>query len=215
MIKVINDNYENINFITHFFGIILGIIGMIYLIILNIFSIISNKTNISMFIYIISIILLYSASCYYHYLNYQDNKKLIARKIDHSMIYLLIAGSYAPILINYMSDNSGIIFTLGLYLLAIFGIIIKLLWFNAPRLLSTSIYIIMGWSILIDIDVLKRLPISLIYLLLFGGLSYSIGAIIYIIKKPNFKYIGFHGIFHIFILLGTFVHLISYYIYLF
>lgn len=201
---------EPLNSFTHFLGVILAVIEGFLLIHFSFLNNFSAKTLSSVIIFTVSMILLYSASSWYHYSNGSEKVLKRLRKLDHSMIYVLIAGSYTPICLKYMPNSKGIIFSLVLWGVAIGGSLLKMCWINAPRWLSTSIYLIMGWSIVFDFNSLKLLPSGAVALLLCEGISYSIGAIFYIIKKPNLsKNFGFHELFHIFILLGTFFHFLT------
>ena len=218
MKKFIDNAYEKYNFLTHFIGVIIGVIALVLINIYIGFNYIDNNIEVldvlGINIFIICMILLYSASSYYHYIKDNDNNKLLSRKLDHSMIFFLIAGSYTPICFKYLPDNKGIIFVCVLFVVAILGVIMKIFWLNAPRVLYTLIYLVMGWAILFDIDSFSYVPIDLLYYILISGISYSIGAIIYVFKKPNFKLFGFHEIFHVFILTGTLIQLIVYTIYI-
>ena len=126
------------------------------------------------------------------------------------MIYVLIAGSYTPICLKFMEGMHGILFVCGVWAVALCGILVKLCWMNAPRALYTGFYLLMGWAIVFDWKALELIPAGAIALLLAGGISYSIGAVFYILKKPNpSPTFGFHELFHVFILLGTFFHFLA------
>lgn len=189
---------------SHLFGIIISIIGLI-LLILKAKNVI---TIISVLIFGISLILLYSASTIYHLLNVSKKTTLILRKLDHIMIYVLIAGTYTPVCLGPLIGPWGWSIFGIVWGLTIFGLFMTIFWMNAPRWLSTSIYLIMGWIVIFAIYpivmIFKEYNAfnSLIWLLL-GGIFYTIGAIIYGLKWPklNNKYFSFHEIFHIFILL--------------
>lgn len=195
---------------THFIGAVLGVV---YLVVLQIISY-SNQKDITVhvisLIFSLSVIALYSSSSYYHYIPNDSKKKTLYRKLDHSMIYVLIAGTYTPIAIAYLDKPTGLIFTLAIWGIALFGIITKIIWLNAPRLLYTLLYLIMGWAVVFYWQGFASMPINCLILIALGGLSYTIGAIIYILKKPNINDLwGFHELFHLFILLGTFFHFVA------
>ncbi len=201
---------EPFNSYSHFLGVIFSIIGGALLLSCTLIGGVSPSTLWSVLLFSLSMFLLYAASSWYHYFNGSEKMLLRLRKLDHSMIYVLIAGSYTPICLTYMPGSKGIFFTMTLWFVALFGSVIKLCWMDAPRWFSTVIYLVMGWSILFDIPSLALLPKGAVFLLLFEGISYSIGAVCYIIKKPNISaVIGFHEIFHLFILLGTFFHFLT------
>mgnify|MGYP000113691571 CR=1 FL=1 len=160
-------------------------------------------------VFILSMICLYGASTLYHTLNISPviNKRL--RKLDHMMIFVLIAGTYTPICITALRGGLGWTLLVVIWTAGILGMILKGVWMNAPRWLSTLIYAVMGWMIILAIYPLaKAIPAQGTVFLVMGGLFYTIGAVIYGLKWPkiNFKYFGFHEIFHIFILLGSLAH---------
>lgn len=162
---------------------------------------------ISVILFGISMIALYSASSIYHFSNATPSIIKRLRRLDHSVIFVLIAGTYTPICLNMMEYPVNIIFTIAIWSVGLLGILIKMCWFNAPRWLSTLFYILMGWSIVLDFNAILAMPICAIILLILGGISYTIGGIIYIVKKPNLSLtFGFHELFHIFVLAGTFFH---------
>ncbi len=167
----------------------------------------SPEILVGVIVFGISLVALYSASAIYHYSNGSKHKILVLRKLDHSMIYVLIAGSYTPILLKFMAQREGLIFVSVMWLCAAVGVVIKLCWFNAPRWLQTVLYIAMGWAVLFDISIFKEMSGIALFLLAAGGISYTIGGIIYIVKKPNISVkFGFHELFHIFILIGSAFH---------
>lgn len=202
-----NNARDPISFLTHFIGAVFGGI-LVVLSTLHLF--ISNNTinSISMIIFSISILLLYSASSIYHYIKENSKYFDFFHKLDHAMIYVLIAGSYTPFCLAYLKD--GKTFIIQMWIIALIGIIGKIFWLKAPRFLYTLLYILMGWAIVIKFPQFTSVPKMYIELIVLGGLSYTIGAIIYIIKKPNIsKTWGFHELFHLFILLGTALHVIA------
>lgn len=167
----------------------------------------SPKILVGVIIFGVSLVALYSASAIYHFSNGSAKKILRLRKLDHSMIYVLIAGSYTPILLKYLPQKESLIFVSVIWGCAVVGTIIKLCWFSAPRWLQTLLYIAMGWAVLFDVSVFRNMSGVAVFLLAAGGISYTVGGIIYIIKRPNLsKDWGFHELFHLFILLGSVFH---------
>lgn len=130
------------------------------------------------------------------------------------MIYVLIAGSYTPFCLVLLPQPKGTRFCLILWAVAIAGILAKLLWINAPRILSTMVYLIMGWAVVFvakDFAVLGQPCLTLVAL---GGVCYSVGAVFYAIKKPNISpRWTFHEIFHLLILAGSLFHYLAVYFY--
>jgi hemolysin III len=156
-----------------------------------------------------SLILLYSASSIYH-LSWVSEKAIrVLRRIDHSMIYVLIAGSYTPICLITLRGPWGWSIFGTIWGFAIIGILVKNFWFSAPRWLSTLFYILMGWLLIIAIFPLSKvLPSGGMFWLFAGGIAYTIGGLIYATKWPKipFKHFSFHETFHLFVLLGSFCH---------
>lgn len=165
----------------------------------------------------LSMMALYSASAIYHFYPgtaQSGGVKRFLRKMDHGMIYVLIAGSYTPFCLVLLPQPKGTRFCLILWAVAIAGILAKLLWINAPRILSTMVYLIMGWAVVFvakDFAVLGRPCLTLVAL---GGVCYSVGAVFYAIKKPNISpRWTFHEIFHLLILAGSLFHYLAVYFY--
>lgn len=167
----------------------------------------SIKILIGVVIFGLSLVALYSASAIYHFSNGSAKRILRLRKLDHSMIYVLIAGSYTPILLKYLPQRESLVFVTVIWACAAIGTIIKLCWFSAPRWLQTLLYIAMGWAVLFDVSVFRDMSGVAVFLLAAGGICYTIGGIIYIAKRPNLtERFGFHELFHIFVLLGSVFH---------
>ncbi|QEH68036.1 PAQR family membrane homeostasis protein TrhA [Cellulosilyticum sp. WCF-2] len=198
---------EPVNALTHLFGAVLSLIGTIFLLNLTDISL-STTAIVSIIIFGMSLVALYTTSGIYHLVHTTDAILLKLKKLDHSMIFVLIAGSYTPFCMLSLTGAWKWSIIITVWSLAIIGIILKVCWINMPRWLSTGFYIGMGW---IALFALKPLYASLslggfIYLLL-GGLMYTIGGIIYGCKKPNISpNFGFHEIFHIFVMLGSACH---------
>lgn len=195
---------------THFIGACLSLIGLFPMIIMGFIHHLQLTLMFSLIIFCFSLIALYSASAIYHFFNGNDKIKLILRKLDHSMIYVLIVGTYTPVIMFCMEAPHSYYFLGIMWLIAILGIIMKLCWMNAPRALTTVIYLILGWAIIFDFQSINGIPMHCLLLIVLGGITYSIGAFIYIFKKPNFSQsFGFHELFHIFVMLGSLFHYIA------
>lgn len=191
---------------THFIGFILSVAGTIIMI-LKIIRNDFHDAQITGLIFCISLAGLYSASSLYHYSNGTPDVIKKLRKLDHSMIYVLIAGSYTPLLYTILPAPKNIVLVAAIWCIALAGIIMKLIWIGAPRQLSAALYILMGWFIAIDFPALGNLPVGAVALLAGGGILYTMGGVIYAIKKPNLnEMFGFHEIFHIFVILGSMCH---------
>lgn len=163
-----------------------------------------------------SMILLYLASGFYHLIPKNTKAKLILKKVDHIMIFFMIAGTYTPFCLITLNGGWGWSIFGTIWGLALSGLIFKLFFINAPRILYTSIYLIMGWIVIVAIyPIYKNLSASGLLWLVAGGIFYTVGAVIYAIKKPNPipGVFGFHEIWHIFVILGTTAHFVSVYFY--
>ena len=163
-----------------------------------------------------SVILLYSASATYHMIIAKDRVIAFFRRIDHSMIFVLIAGSYAPFCLISLNGVTGWTVFGIVSVCALLGVTFKLVWFSCPRWLSTALYIAMGWIIIFAVKPLAAvLSTTGLFLLILGGILYTVGGIIYALKPKflSFKYMGFHEIFHIFIMLGSLAHFLCVYLY--
>lgn len=205
---------EPFNSLSHLLGAILGLIGLVLLIIKGNSLNGSALTLTALSIFGISMILLYTASATYHAINANDRIIQFFRRLDHSMIYILIAGTYAPFCLISLQGSKGYMLFCIITLLAIAGILFKMVWFDCPRWISTALYIGMGWIIIfLAPSLAESLGTEGLLYLIGGGVFYTIGGIIYVLKPdlPFFKKLGFHEIFHIFILLGTIFHFICVY----
>lgn len=199
---------EPVSGFTHLGAAILSVIGTVFLIVYGV-SIGTPLHIIGYSIFGASLILLYTASSLYHLLPVPPKVVAILRKIDHMMIYVLIAGTYTPICLTVLKGKLGLGLLITIWSLALLGMALKLVWFNAPRWLYTAFYVIMGWLVVFAIfPMAKVIPLAGIGLLFAGGISYTLGAIIYGAKWPgrNAKIFGFHEIFHIFIIIGSLFH---------
>jgi len=201
---------EPISSLTHLLGAFLSLIGLIFLIKCSL-DVTNVYNTIILAVFGVSSILLYCASSTYHQSLSSQRVIKVLRRVDHSMIYVLIAGTYTPICLIALKGTTGTLLFLGIWLLAFIGILLKIVWFDAPRLLYTSFYVLMGWiSVIAIVPIVKAISIGGFMWLLSGGLFYTTGAIIYATKRPkiNLPLFGFHEIFHIFILLGSLCHFV-------
>lgn len=193
---------------SHAFGAALSVAGLVFLIIYATLFGEGAWDIVSFTIFGTGLILLYTFSSLYHLLNLGEKGTRIFRKFDHIMIYILIAATYTPICLGPLRGGWGwSIFGVVLGI-AVIGIFLTIFWLNAPRWLTTSLYIAMGWTVVVAIYPIITTFASLNALgsllwLLAGGILYTIGGVLYGLKWPHFKnkYFGFHELFHIFILL--------------
>ena len=200
---------EPVNGLTHFFAAIAALIGAAILLIVGWGSL--DKT-LALTIYGISLVLLFAASAAYHMVKARPKVMEILRKLDHSAIYLLIAGTYTPFCVIMFDDFWKWGMLTIIWLLALIGIVAKVFFINSPRWLNAGIYIVMGWLCITAIgEMLRVLPSWALTWLLIGGIIYTLGAVVYITKIMNFwpgKF-GFHEVWHIFVILGALAHFIA------
>lgn len=200
---------------THTLGALFALIGTILIIAKGMGSETETISLASGVIFGVSMVALYTASSVFHYFDGSEWIKTQLRRWDHAMIYVLIAGSYTPVCLSYMTREIGIPFIKTLWIVAAVGILLKIFWLNAPRTLSTLFYLGMGWSIMLQYHALTGIPAGCLGLIVAGGVAYSIGAIFYILRKPNFSNnFGFHELFHVFILIGSGLHFAAVYFYI-
>ena len=195
---------EKLNVYSHLLGLFLSIVGLILLIKKSL--IIENRwATVSFIIFGLSMITLYLASTLYHAAT-NPEKRIKLKIFDHVAIYVLIAGSYTPYtLVSLVNDNGWKVFAI-VWGFALIGIIIKLFFTGRFKVVSTLMYVLMGWMIVFSFsDLQKNVSEKGINWLIAGGIAYTVGAILYSIKKIPYN----HAIFHVFVLIGTFCHFFS------
>jgi hemolysin III len=195
--------------ITHGIGALLSIAALIILVVFA-----SRQKDvwkiISLSIYGISLFLLYISSTLYHSLSFTKANKVFQR-IDHSMIFVLIAGTYTPVLLIALRDSLGWVLFGLIWGLAIFGIILKNIFFKKLQILSLILYLVMGWLVVFAIKpLLESVPFGMMIWFLAGGLSYTIGVVFYVWKKLPYS----HFIWHLFVLGGSITHFFGIFFYL-
>ena len=201
--------------ITHFIGMMMAMLASTPLLIKAARQ--PEKIHtIVLGIFISSMILLYGASTLYHTLDLSEKMNKLLKKIDHMMIFVLIAGTYTPICIITLPQPLGIQLLSLVWGIAIIGMIVKMFWVTCPKWFSSVLYIGMGWTcVLAFTQLLNSLSGAAFGWLLAGGVIYTIGGIIYALKLPIFnekhKYFGTHEIFHLFVMGGSICHFIVMY----
>lgn len=207
---------EPFNALSHLAGAVLSFVALLAMVIKAAYAQAPAVHLIAVIIFGVSLICLYSASALYHTALARPSVIAFLRKLDHSMIFALIAGSYAPFCLIALGGGLGWTLFLFVAVIGLSGILFKMVWFHSPRWLSTALYIAMGWIIIFAaVPLADSLAWTGLGLLIGGGILYTIGGIIYGLK-PQFlssKHLGFHEIFHVFILLGSLCHFLSVYFY--
>jgi hemolysin III len=163
-------------------------------------------------VYGLSLVLMFGCSAAYHLIKAGPKRYILLRKLDHSAIYLLIAGSYTPICYLWFFGfwKWGILAII--WSLALIGIGVKIFYINAPRWLTAGNYVVMGWLALLAVrPMLASLPAGALFWLAVGGIIYTVGAVIYILQKPDFVpgVFGFHELWHLFVILAALAHYIA------
>jgi len=197
---------EKLNIASHALGLVLSLFALIVLV-WNASAIGTAWDMVTFGIFGLSLILLYGTSTLYHS-STQPERRRNLRVLDHAMIYVLIAGSYTPIAIVTLNGTVGWVLFGATWAMALIGITLKMFFTGRYQLLSTLMYVFMGWIVVFAINPLVRnLPLEGLYWLLAGGLSYTVGAVLYAIKSIRFN----HAIFHFFVLAGSICHFVTVY----
>lgn len=204
--------------ITHYIGMLLSLIAAAPLLVKAEISGIPSALT-AMGIFILTMILLYAASTVYHTLDVKAGVLKVFRKLDHMMIFVLIAGTYTPICLLVLKGRVGMIMLALVWGIAVVGIVLKAFWVTCPKWFSSIIYIAMGWICLLVFPTLLRdLKTPAFLWLLAGGILYTVGGVVYALRLQAFncvhKYFGSHEIFHLFVMAGSFCHFVVMYWYL-
>lgn len=205
--------------ITHFIGFMLAVIATAPLI-MKALEKDGNAVHVtSLIIFIVSMILLYGASTIYHSFDVSKKINLRLKKLDHAMIFILIAGTYTPICLMVIKGTKGIALLCAVWVIALLGIIFKMFWVTCPQWISSVMYIAMGWLCIFAFSpIMQNLNHAGFMWLLVGGIIYTVGGVIYALKLPIFntkhKNFGSHEIFHLFVMGGSLCHFILIYVYL-
>ena len=205
--------------ITHFIAMMMATFAATPLLIKALSK--GKDSAICCFVFIISMILLYGASTIYHAFDKGERINKILKKLDHAMIFVLIAGSYTPICLLIIGGKTGISLLTIVWVVGILGIIFKLCWVTCPKWLSSVMYIAMGWlCVLAFSPIVNSMTKEAFLWLVVGGVIYTVGGVLYAIKTPKVKafnerhkYFGTHEIFHLFVMAGSLCHFVLIYNY--
>ena len=203
--------------ITHFIAMMMAVFATVPLLVKA--GIQSGwETFLAMAIFMGSMILLYGASATYHSVDLTGRSLRVFRKLDHMMIFVLIAGSYTPVCLIVLGGKLGYTLLALVWGIAAVGMLVKACWITCPKWFSSVIYIAMGWvCVLVFGPLLKTLSAPAFLWLLAGGIIYTVGGVIYALKLPIFnakhKFFGSHEVFHLFVMGGSICHFIFMYLY--
>jgi hemolysin III len=202
---------EPVSGLIHLVSAVIALLGLFALVIvgrgdsLRVFSLV---------VYGLSLVTLFTASAVYHLVLNPNADTSKLRKFDHAAIYVLIAGTYTPICLNFFSGFLQWGFLAFIWLFALAGVVVKVFVINAPRWVTAGIYLVMGWMALLVIKpMVEVIPTGGLLWMLAGGLLYTIGAVIYITKKLDIYpgVFGFHEVWHVFVTLAALCHFIMIY----
>lgn len=203
--------------ITHFIGMMMAVFASAPLIIRALSE--GTYEAFCCMVFAVSMILLYGASTIYHSFDRGEKINKILKKLDHAMIFVLIAGSYTPVCLLVIGGKTGVILLSLVWGVAIIGIIFKLCWVTCPKWLSSVMYIAMGWMCVLAFSaIMNNMSRSELGWLVTGGIIYTVGGIIYAIKTPavnaynaRHRYFGTHEIFHVLVMAGSLCHFVMLY----
>ena len=166
-------------------------------------------------VYLASSLLLFGISALYHRFYWKPNWELVWKRLDHSNIFLLIAGTYTPLSVALLTRHDAMVLLSIVWIGAVIGILINLFWPTAPRRLSTLIYVVLGWTAVAYLPQLWSAggP-AMVWLIVAGGILYTLGAIVYATKRPDPSptWFGFHEIFHAFTVAAWACHCVAVYL---
>lgn len=203
--------------ITHFIGMMMAIVAAAPLLVKAALD--ADMTAlVAMTVFIGSMVALYGASAVYHSVTVKENILKVFRKLDHMMIFVLIAGSYTPVCLVVLGGRTGYTLLALVWGIALAGMLLKLFWISCPKWLSSVLYIAMGWvCVLVFGPLLDTLSPAAFLWLLAGGIIYTAGGVIYALRLPLFnarhRFFGSHEIFHLFVMGGSFCHFVFMYVY--
>ena len=198
---------ELINAYSHGLGAVLAFIAAIFLIVIG-YGLPLGQW-ISLWVYGLSLVLLLSSSMLYHFAQ-DERKRYWYKKLDHTAIYYLIAGTYTPFLSIAIPTAKAHHLLIALWVIALIGTLFKLVFIHRFQKVSLAAYLVMGWlAVLVMDDMQRYLSKDAIQLLIAGGLAYTVGTLFYALKKVRYS----HAIWHVFVLLGAGLHFLAIYCY--
>ena len=192
--------------LSHLMGLALAVVGVGWLVLHGSRDL---GTLLARALYGVCLVALYAASSVYHLVPASEKSTRRLRLFDHLAIFLLVAGTCTPIFYRAFEGNTRLVMLGSIWLLAAAGVVFKLTWRGAPRWLYTALYVAMGWAVALRWStVAHALPPAAWALVLAGGLTYTAGALIYAVRRPDPlpDRFGFHEIWHLFVLGGSALH---------
>lgn len=205
--KVQSLGEEIANAVTHGIGAILGIVYFALLLVQST----DGYRLASAIIFSFSVIVLYTMSTLYHAFPNNTTVKAVFKRFDHISIYLLIGGSFTPLFFIVMEQPLGILLSLLQYAFIILGVILKAIFIHRLQALHIGVYLALGWSAVFLLEPLQQLDSTALWLVISGGIAYTVGVIFYSTRLFKFS----HMVWHLFVMAGTFFHFLAFYLYLF
>jgi hemolysin III len=191
--------------VLHLITALLAPAGMVLLLLLAD----SPRGYVGASIYSTSVLLLYASSANYHLAPWPERLRKVMQRIDHSMIFVLIAGSYTPFCLIVLNNAWGIPMLSVVWTLAGVGVVVKNAWLSAPRWVGVSLYLALGWvGVVAAGPLMAELADGALFMLVLGGALYSVGAVVYAMRRPDPfpRVFGYHEVFHAFVIAGSAVH---------
>lgn len=174
----------------------------------------NTKQLIAASIYSAGLLLMFGVSALYHRVNWSEGKRALMKKLDHSAIYIMIAGTCTPITLLVLSGKSGLTLLISIWAVAILGVMQSIFFVNLPKFVSSLLYLIPGYMVAPYImELMPKLGEINTLLLIIGGIIYTLGAVSYGVKRPvlNPKIFGYHEVFHVLVSIGAIVHFVLIY----
>lgn len=192
--------------LSHLAGFVLALVGFVWLALRTVDDVALSR---AITLYGASLMALYAASSAYHLINAGERTTRLLRALDHLAIFLLIAGTCTPVFCRAFEGSARALMLGGIWGAAIFGIALRVLWRTAPRAIYTTLYVAMGWMVVVRWQAVRvAVPGAALALVVMGGVVYTLGAVVYALRRPNpFPSVfGFHEIWHLFVLGGSALH---------
>ncbi len=213
MMTLMRQFKDPVSGLTHLFGAVASAVGLVILVRKGIA--VGDALAVAAFaVFGAGLLLLYAASATYHLARVSERAQLVLRKIDHIMIFVLIASTYTPVCAITLRGRLGYSMLALVWGFAVAGAVLKLFFLNVPRWVYTGVYLGLGWlAVTLTAPILRAVGVGPLLWMVAGGLMYTVGAVIYGVKRPNPLpgVLGFHEIFHIFILMGSACHYVFIY----
>jgi hemolysin III len=169
----------------------------------------TDKAGLAAAIYALSVSALFGTSALYHRITWKPSARRWMRRLDHSMIFVLIAGTYTPLTLLILEGTLARVVLLVVWAGALAGVVLKLVWIDAPKWLISGVYLALGWVGVVTIpQMLSRAGVGAVALVVIGGLLYTAGAVIYALRRPDPRpaVFGYHEIFHLLVIVAAATH---------